>query len=136
MSEQTDLNAMTRSDLNTYASAHGVTNPESYATKAELITAIEEAETAPTGTDQTSSPEGGGIAPQTAVPGEGEEVTPEIEPSFSEAPDPESRSPNFAVSESTIVSGTQEDQKLAAEPLAPSEAAQAEAGQQGEPPPA
>jgi hypothetical protein len=60
---------------------------------------------------------------------EDEGPAPEIEPSFSPAPDPESRSPNFAISEPTIVSGTQEDQQVPAEPLAPSEAAQDEAEQ-------
>ena len=43
MSESVDLNAMTRAELNTFASEHGIADPESYATKADLIAAIEEA---------------------------------------------------------------------------------------------
>lgn len=44
MSESVDLNNFNRADLNAYATEHGVDHPETYATKSELITAIEEAE--------------------------------------------------------------------------------------------
>ena len=46
MSEPVDLNAMTRAELNTFATAHGIADAESYANKADLIAAIEEAQPA------------------------------------------------------------------------------------------
>ena len=83
MAEPTDLNTLNRADLNAYATEKGVQGPETYATKAELIAAIEAAE-AGTGAEQ---PPEGEAAPESEPP-PGEEFPPEGEapPDGEEAP--------------------------------------------------
>lgn len=46
---EADYTTLNRTDLNAYATEHGIADPESYATKVELIAAIQaaESETAP-----------------------------------------------------------------------------------------
>lgn len=76
MAESVDFNAMTRNDLNAYATEHGIEGPETYATKTELIAAIKEAEAAagePPDGDEPP-PEGGEPPPEEGTEGEGEEA--------------------------------------------------------------
>jgi hypothetical protein len=72
MSESVDYNAMTRAELNTLAAEQGVENPESYATKADLIEALASVEEAPaTDTESPPADQATEPPPTEAPPGEG-----------------------------------------------------------------